>query len=104
MTADTLNRPSVRPAGGAEERMRVRRRSTKPQQVVGSGIGAKVGAGVALILMAVMWLAPIAWALVTSFKTEPDATSVGDGWIPSTASRPPPTARSSATGRSPRGR
>ncbi|WP_234018967.1 MULTISPECIES: carbohydrate ABC transporter permease [unclassified Streptomyces] len=50
--------------------------------VLGSGPAAKVGAAIALVLMAALWLAPIAWALVTSLKTEPDAAAVGDGWIP----------------------
>ncbi|WTQ97234.1 carbohydrate ABC transporter permease [Streptomyces sp. NBC_00371] len=81
MTADTLTPPKAQPVREKRTAARVQR-STRPQQVVGSGIGAKVGASAALVLMAVMWLAPLAWALVTSLKTEPDAASVGDGWIP----------------------
>nr|WP_245930407.1 carbohydrate ABC transporter permease [Allonocardiopsis opalescens] len=36
----------------------------------------------ALTLMAAVWLLPFAWALVTSFKTEPDAIALPLSWIP----------------------
>ncbi|MEV7403172.1 carbohydrate ABC transporter permease [Streptomyces sp. NPDC091267] len=82
MTTDTLAtprpakarpRPYPRPAGS---------RTTKPQQVLGSGPVAKAVAVLALVVTAVMWLLPLASAVVTSFKSEADAASAGTGWIP----------------------
>ncbi|MFF1360985.1 carbohydrate ABC transporter permease [Streptomyces sp. NPDC058297] len=81
MITDTLTRPRPTPSA-APGKVRRARRSTAPQQVLGSGRGARAAAVTALILMTVMWLAPIAWALTVSLKSEPDAATVGDGWIP----------------------
>lgn len=49
------------------------RRSTR--LLLGSSTSARVLGLVALIVMAVVWLLPFAWALITSFKTEQDAAS-----------------------------
>ncbi|MEV8332932.1 carbohydrate ABC transporter permease [Streptomyces niveus] len=80
------------------------RRSTMPREVArrrrgggGSGGGAggrgwhpMLGAGLlprvlsvlALILMAGVWLVPLAWGVNTSFKSEVDASAAGGDWIP----------------------
>jgi multiple sugar transport system permease protein len=57
------------------------RRTTKPQQVLGAGHVPKAVAILALAFMTLLWLLPLAWALVTSFKTETDAAG-GTDWIP----------------------
>lgn len=78
------------------------RRSTMPREVArrrrggdGSGGGGRgwhpmLGAGLlprvlsvlALILMAGVWLVPLAWGVNTSFKSEVDASAAGGDWIP----------------------
>lgn len=40
---------------------------------------ARVLAFAALAFMALLWLLPVLWAIITSFKTEADAAS--GGWI-----------------------
>ncbi|MFE9251590.1 carbohydrate ABC transporter permease [Streptomyces sp. NPDC007088] len=85
MTSDTLTppratTPPARRPGRAPSGLR--HRSPKPQPVLGTGPLPKIVASLALLVMTVLWLLPLAWALVTSFKTETDAASAGDGWIP----------------------
>ncbi|MFF2642185.1 carbohydrate ABC transporter permease [Streptomyces niveus] len=80
------------------------RRSTMPREVArrrrgggggGAGAGGRgwhpmLGAGLlprvlsvlALILMAGVWLVPLAWGVNTSFKSEVDASAAGGDWIP----------------------
>ncbi|MFC9750061.1 carbohydrate ABC transporter permease [Streptomyces niveus] len=80
------------------------RRSTMPREVArrrrgggegGGGAGGRgwhpmLGAGLlprilsvlALILMAGVWLVPLAWGVNTSFKSEVDASAAGGDWIP----------------------
>ncbi|MFE5667475.1 carbohydrate ABC transporter permease [Streptomyces niveus] len=94
MTTDTSHTPQ---ASGP-------RRSTMPREVVrrrrgggegGGGAGGRgwhpmLGAGLlprvlsvlALILMAGVWLVPLAWGVNTSFKSEVDASAAGGDWIP----------------------
>ncbi|MFJ8927626.1 MULTISPECIES: carbohydrate ABC transporter permease [unclassified Streptomyces] len=81
MTVDTLTRPKTGRTGPIETRSRVRH-GVRPQQVMGSSVGARAGAWSALVVMALLWLAPLAWVLVISLKTEADAAAPGDGWIP----------------------
>lgn len=85
MTAETFSPPRTRtPAVPRQRRGATRRtrRSTRPQQVLGPGPAAKAAALAALVLMTVVWLAPLAWTLATSLKNETDAASIGDGWLP----------------------
>ena len=42
----------------------------------------RIGALVALVLLAVLWLLPFLWALVTSFKTETDAAATPVSFFP----------------------
>ncbi len=81
MASASLVLPEVarrRAIRGAENR-----RSTR--LLLGSSTGARVLAMAALILMALLWLLPFFWAIVTSFKSEVDAASPAEfvpagGW------------------------
>jgi len=42
----------------------------------------RIGALVALVLLAVLWLLPFLWALVTSFKSETSAAATPVSWLP----------------------
>lgn len=62
------------PAGGAG------RGSWHP--MLGAGLLPRVLSVLALILMAGVWLVPLAWGVDTSFKSEVDASAGGGDWIP----------------------
>ncbi|WP_345752512.1 carbohydrate ABC transporter permease [Microbacterium rhizophilus] len=49
--------------------------------IIGDSRGARIAMLVALILLAAAWLLPLAWAVVTSLKTEVAAAS-DSSWIP----------------------
>lgn len=44
--------------------------------VLGSGLGPRIAAMTMLVLLAALWLLPMLWGLITSFKTEQDAISL----------------------------
>ncbi|CAA9449600.1 MAG: ABC transporter, permease protein 2 (cluster 1, maltose/g3p/polyamine/iron) [uncultured Rubrobacteraceae bacterium] len=61
-------------------------RAEKATQAGESGSGAKrlgdVATYVALVVLAVLWLAPLAWAVDTALKPESDTTAIPISWIP----------------------
>ncbi|WP_030997054.1 carbohydrate ABC transporter permease [Streptomyces sp. NRRL F-5630] len=61
---------------------RGQRFSVRPGPVLGSGPLPKIVALLVLLAATVLWLLPLAWGLVTSFKSETDAATPDDGWIP----------------------
>ncbi|MEV1011438.1 carbohydrate ABC transporter permease [Streptomyces sp. NPDC049881] len=69
-TATSPRRSGARRAWGARER------SGSPM-MLGAGRLPRVLAGGALLVAAVVWLAPFAWAVASSFQTEEDAASPG---------------------------
>ncbi|WP_405850877.1 carbohydrate ABC transporter permease [Streptomyces niveus] len=50
--------------------------------MLGAGLLPRVLSVLALILMAGVWLVPLAWGVNTSFKSEVDASAAGGDWIP----------------------
>jgi multiple sugar transport system permease protein len=60
--------------------VRTRERHHKPGRSPFSP--ARIGALVILILLAISWLLPIAWAIDTSLKSETDASSATQTWVP----------------------
>ncbi len=86
MTATVTPQPDA--AGSA----RVLGRSRRPQGRFASAAGLRVGerfaspsrivAILALVVMAVFWLVPFLWAVVTSFKSETSAAATPVSWFP----------------------
>ncbi len=72
---------SIRSARRAEVALdRARQRDL----MLGGGRGPRIAAMSALVVFAVLWLAPMVWALITSFKTEGDAVSLPPTLVPET--------------------
>jgi multiple sugar transport system permease protein len=69
---------STRRAEAALDRARQR------DLMLGGGRGPRIAAVSALVVLAVLWLAPMVWALVTSFKTEGDAVALPPTLVPGT--------------------
>ncbi|GAA1117511.1 carbohydrate ABC transporter permease [Nocardiopsis composta] len=70
---------SIRSARRAEAaRDRARRRDL----ILGGGRGPRIAAMSALAALAALWLAPMVWALITSFKTEGDAVALPPALVP----------------------
>lgn len=61
-----------------------RDRARQRDLVLGGGRGPRIAAMSALVVLAVLWLAPMVWGLITSFKTEEDAVSLPPGLVPET--------------------
>ncbi len=74
-TEPTTQRPVHHPRGRFAERagLRIGERFASP---------GRIGALVALVVLAVLWLLPFLWALVTSFKTETDAAATPVSFFP----------------------
>ena len=53
----------------------------------------RIGALVALVVLAVFWLLPFLWAVATSFKTETAAAATPVSWLPPRAASPPTRTR-----------
>ncbi|WP_433340200.1 carbohydrate ABC transporter permease [Streptomyces sp. CA-253872] len=82
-TVPSAGRPPVSPPRRSTSPVpRGQRFSVRPGPVLGSGPLPKVIALLALLVATVLWLLPLAWGLVTSFKSETDAATPDDGWIP----------------------
>lgn len=67
---------STRRADSARDRARQR------DLILGGGRGPRIAAMTALVVFAVLWLAPMAWSLITSFKTEGDAVALPPALVP----------------------
>ncbi|WP_117198009.1 carbohydrate ABC transporter permease [Nocardiopsis sp. TNDT3] len=74
----TRSMRSTRRAEAALDRARQR------DLMLGGGRGPRIAAVSALAVLAVLWLAPMVWALVTSFKTEGDAVALPPTLVPGT--------------------
>ncbi|GAB3451611.1 carbohydrate ABC transporter permease [Streptomonospora sediminis] len=61
-----------------------RDRARQRDLVLGGGRGPRIAAMSALVVLAVLWLAPMVWGLITSFKTEEDAVSLPPSLVPET--------------------
>jgi multiple sugar transport system permease protein len=74
-TEPTTQPPVHHPRGRFAERagLRIGERFASP---------GRIGALVALVVLAVLWLLPFLWALVTSFKTETDAAATPVSFFP----------------------
>ncbi|WP_435111939.1 carbohydrate ABC transporter permease [Nocardiopsis synnemataformans] len=59
-------------------------RARQRDLMLGGGRGPRIAALSALVVFAVLWLAPMVWALITSFKTEGDAVSLPPTLVPET--------------------
>ncbi|MET8787427.1 MULTISPECIES: carbohydrate ABC transporter permease [unclassified Streptomyces] len=67
--------PSRQTAVGVREsRSRQQARRSRPNLTLGDGVLARLLASAALVVMAVIWLLPMTWALLTAFKSEADAS------------------------------
>ncbi|ACQ78283.1 binding-protein-dependent transport systems inner membrane component [Beutenbergia cavernae DSM 12333] len=66
MTAQTLSHPAATSQAGAPSGTARRRRGVRPARVVAFAI---------LVVLALAWLIPVLWAVLTSFKTEADAAA-----------------------------
>ncbi|WP_456785813.1 carbohydrate ABC transporter permease [Cellulomonas sp. P5_C5] len=74
-TEPTTQRTVHQPRGRFAERagLRIGERFASP---------GRIGALVALVVLALLWLLPFLWALVTSFKTETAAAATPVSWLP----------------------
>lgn len=70
---------SVRSTRRAE---RVRDRARQRDLILGGGRGPRVVAMAVLVVLAVLWLLPMVWSLITSFKTEGDAVALPPTLVP----------------------
>lgn len=59
-------------------------RARQRDLMLGGGRGPRIAAMSALVVFAVLWLAPMVWALITSFKTEGDAVALPPALVPET--------------------
>lgn len=73
---------ATRTLPGTARRPRSARLAPRTNITAGSGPGARYGVLAALVVMAALWLLPLAWAVDTSFKSEADAASPDPGWLP----------------------
>lgn len=70
---------SIRSTRRAES---ARDRARQQELTLGGGRGPRVAALAALVALAVLWLAPMVWAAITSLKTEADAVALPPGLVP----------------------
>jgi multiple sugar transport system permease protein len=73
MATTTLTRPTPGAAPATAQKMR------QPRKKLTVG---RIAAIVVAAFIAVLWLIPFAWATVTAFKTETDASAAKISWVP----------------------